>query len=316
MSGMQVPKVGVPVRPAVAAAAVAAVAAAAGGGCDSGGCGSDKPMDPSVKAKSYTFKVGDAIVNVTDEGDSVFPRASLDNEARESNVLGPWVNYAGSTNGWNSSQIKEVDYSTNNITKFGLEITMSHPQATRYTFDVTGSWTNTSDQWVALKEQYRGAIPLRKVERKEWIDSDHYAYQKRRDFVYDAQGNLLTQRSYDLLDPEQVDGYIIYGYDPCQPSSIVRIWAGEDPCDYSLTGTPADGRWVDVAYDLETNRLTHLSQGCGSCGGGEQSYTYIPAQLSQRWINDDPCDPCYVPSAYLMTSLSDADGRCIIELSI
>ena len=190
-----------------------------------------------------------------------------------------------------------------------ISFTAKDLYTTSYYYEVTGDWTSEEsgdDAITQAREQTEGRIPLRYV-----YTMDGEVTQTQRQFDYHAEsGNVLTQRHSTIA-------YIIYSYsdasDPC--ATLKRIWAGSDPDDHYYPTDPCDGRWIDVEYD-EHDMLTHISHGCGSCGGGERYYTYEQSHTNHVSFapNYDPSDPCtWVLSGYLTGSIKAADGSTVLK---
>lgn len=147
--------------------------------------------------------------------------------------------------------ITKIDYS--------FEVKFQGRETYHYEFDITGNWeddlaSGKYKEEVALEafiEAARGKVQLTHVTNP---DNDTI-----RGFVYDTNGKVETQISYD--ESSTPNGYVKYDY---SGESLKRIWVGTDESDYD-PNTPSGGRWITVTYGADGYLDDIEYSGCSSC---------------------------------------------------
>ena len=216
--------------------------------------------------------------------------------------------------GWSSSVSYGYHYDSGawHCTKIAVTANDTrHTVQKRYYFEAIGDWAASSYS-IAMadaREATRKKIPLR--------------------YVYDITGGTTVTKSYYGYDDtvSRVTAFdiagantkyaVYYGFDDPAVSQK-RIWVGDDSTDYSDTGTPTGGRWIDLGID-EHNMVTKVINGCSSCGASTRSYTYVGGNTNRDipdfsvYDSDDP--GTWDPGHYLLSEVNDSSGSVLASYS-
>jgi YD repeat-containing protein len=248
-----------------------------GGGCGTCGGGGDGGNGP------WQITIGNASANANYDlaGTlSMYGSPSISNPSSgtpEINAPGVWLRAANSP-----FMASNVSYTTwpavgEVITKvnYSFEVSTSENNTYHYAYELNGSWEDELDPETLLvtkpKEQVaqeaflaaaKGKVRLTHVTNPAYVSNPKSG--TILEFIYDSEGNVIRQISYDENGVE--NGRIRYGY---IEGSLSRIWAGTNENQYvspssSPGSDPIGGRWVDLSYSgTELNNITY--GGCSSC---------------------------------------------------
>jgi YD repeat-containing protein len=294
-------------------------------GCDGGGGGgggggecerlSDTPIsgcsgcnqDGDNCSNILTIGNASALVKQTQSDTMSFYASLLDNDTSQSiveaNIEGAWIKY---------SEIEDYDtdydYNDTDANNITVSVAITNPDNETYIYDANGLWPD----YITAIEDLKGRIPLREVQ-----DSSGHT-KLTYDYDYTNNKVIVTSKTYIGSNQYRTDGYLVFqgGVDLDKPEEMLsRIWAGKNLTEYSATGEPASGKWMDLETQIMPNSglayITKVSY-CGSCNGAAKNYSYVESQINRNYTYED-VTPVELPSSFKLSKVSDAGSNVLVS---
>jgi YD repeat-containing protein len=247
--------------------------------------------------------IGNATAKIRQsQSDTMTFYASVIGGSVEANMNGGWVKYKnGSTTVKDYTVVYDYEQEGDNYTRVVIDITNPEGEIYHYVSD-SGSWPSTYE----LQNGIKGRIPLREV-----LDKNHHT-KLLYDYDYTSNRVTVTSKTY----PETTPSYMIYqgGIDTSRPEeTLSRIWAGNNLSEYSASGEPTGGRWLDLETQIQPNSdMAYITQvsACGSCNGATKNVAYMESRVNRDFTNAGQI-VVDKPSSFKVYEVKDAQSNVL-----